>query len=1266
MNMRKRLLSSIMWVLVFAVLVGNIPVLAADADDITTAVAAINNLSPLSCESSSVNTEPGAKALVEIAVSAATSSLGVTTAVSGSFTPAVNGTPGNLAGTNGSYVATVNISKGIDTPGTAYVTLIINAQAYDTTQDNADITAAKNAIEGASYTAQQTAVTTSAQAKNAVLGIINGLGMNGVTASINEVAFTVAAAGTPGAASGTNGSYTFTVTLSKGGGTQQTTAARTLTITATPYDTDQAEVNSAASILVWGHIRSSNAADQPGGVCVVTSTLSLPTSSAYISGAASGISISWSLVAGGGIDTATGAITATTTTTATLRATLVKNGKTAMKDFQLSIQPTANAQAQIDAVRGWLTWDIIRGSNASTMNGSRYNIMNHLSLSVSIPASISNVAISDVTLTWTVEGGVPAATINTSNGVVTFPTSGNGQQVTLIATIKRGTTTVTNNTVAFPLTIMPSANQATIAAAATRLTWDTTTSGYVRIRKDNATGFTGGYRVVTNDLELPITMRSDGTGSAHDIDISWEARLYSNNAITSIITTSDTNIGKVSIPLADTYVYLTATLTLRNGTYAENSALSNNAVTFPLQVKAGNAQLQVDAMRSWLTWDKIRGSGNAQQSSAASNNHSGNRLNVTANLMLQPTLPSSVSYNSADVSTNGVTFEWSISGGVSTATINPSTGIVTFPISGSRDVILTATIRREGATVNNNTVTFYLSLQPSVDQTAINEAISWLVWNQIRGSNDASTSSTGPYLTLTDLVLPTTFQTSDSKTVNIRWNTSHSSNVNTNGTVSPTTSGSVTVTLTAVLTYGSFTDTSTTNNPNSKAFSLTVRAPNNTEAVRMDKEALLWDKIKGNNVNQYEVTSSLTLPTTGRCGTTIVWNTSNTMVITTGGLVVPPTSGSATVILTATISKGTVSDTKVFTLAVYKSVSVFSVTETNGNMTAQIQMADFNRMTDYGTKGFELKSNLCTIRFDAVAAKTIAGAGAGSVSVTASKTDSSKLSETMRTAAGSRPVFELTVWTGNQSVTNFNGGAATVIIPYTLGDAENPNAVFVNHLNTDGSLGLVRGYYNPSERSVIFTTAHFSHFVIQHRPVTFSDVPADFKKEIDFIASSGITEGIGGNLYAPNRSLTRAEFIVFMMKAYGITPDATWTDNFADAGKDNWYSGWLATAKRLKLTDGTGGNNFSPNNPVTVEETLILMHRLVTAFGEKLEKSSKGKSLSSFADRGVISGWAQEDININRLQEVTEAGIYTEDLLMPTKIVNRASMARMLYNLMVR
>jgi hypothetical protein len=123
---------------------------------------------------------------------------------------------------------------------------LVNLNEVDIPVDQA-IDAAKTAVESAAYTAEQAEIGVIAQAKTAVETIIGSLNLYGVTATVADDTFTAAVAGTESDERGTDGSYTFTVTLSKEGGTPQTTVTLTLAITATPYATSVTSVTVSPS-----------------------------------------------------------------------------------------------------------------------------------------------------------------------------------------------------------------------------------------------------------------------------------------------------------------------------------------------------------------------------------------------------------------------------------------------------------------------------------------------------------------------------------------------------------------------------------------------------------------------------------------------------------------------------------------------------------------------------------------------------------------------------------------------------------------------------------------------------------------------------------------------------------------------------------------------------------------------------------------------------------------------------------------------------------
>lgn len=159
--------------------------------------------------------------------------------------------------------------------------------------------------------------------------------------------------------------------------------------------------------------------------------------------------------------------------------------------------------------------------------------------------------------------------------------------------------------------------------------------------------------------------------------------------------------------------------------------------------------------------------------------------------------------------------------------------------------------------------------------------------------------------------------------------------------------------------------------------------------------------------------------------------------------------------------------------------------------------------------------------------------------------------------------------------------------------------------------------------------------------------------------SRGITTGTAEGIFSPQEQLTRSQYLVMLMRAYGIEPDAQPKDNFLDAGS-TYYTGYLAAAKRLNITKGIGSNLFAPERPITRQEMFTLLYNTLKELGE-LPVGTTGTTLESFRDADKVAPWAKEAV-----EYLAKTGMVrgSDGLLTPESIATRAEMAQVLYNLL--
>lgn len=301
------------------------------------------------------------------------------------------------------------------------------------------------------------------------------------------------------------------------------------------------------------------------------------------------------------------------------------------------------------------------------------------------------------------------------------------------------------------------------------------------------------------------------------------------------------------------------------------------------------------------------------------------------------------------------------------------------------------------------------------------------------------------------------------------------------------------------------------------------------------------------------------------------------------------------------------------------------------------------------------------------------------VSLTVAEADTSKLDKDTRLRLEGKPVIELSLKLDGKPVSWKNEKApVTVTIPYkpTEEELKNPESIVVWYIDGSGNLVSVpNGRYDPVTGTVVFNVTHFSNYAVGYNKVSFKDVASDawYYKAVSFIAARDITTGTGNGNFSPEAKLTRGEFIVLMMRAYGITPDTNPEDNFADAG-NAYYTGYLAAAKRLGIAAGMGNNMYAPGNQITRQEMFTLLYsalkvigqlpgihgRAVSEADDQLQGDS-GKTLDQFTDAGDIAPWAVEAMKL-LVETGTVSG--SNGKLNPTGTTTRAQMAQVLYNLL--
>lgn len=187
--------------------------------------------------------------------------------------------------------------------------------------------------------------------------------------------------------------------------------------------------------------------------------------------------------------------------------------------------------------------------------------------------------------------------------------------------------------------------------------------------------------------------------------------------------------------------------------------------------------------------------------------------------------------------------------------------------------------------------------------------------------------------------------------------------------------------------------------------------------------------------------------------------------------------------------------------------------------------------------------------------------------------------------------------------------------------------------------GYGSGLFGPNDNMTRAQAAQMFYNLLLDKDVditvTFTDVPADawYSKAVHTLASLGIIAGIGNNQFAPNRTITRAEFAVIAMRFANLSADVT--NPFSDVSENDWFYSAVTSAVSYGWIGGYSDGNFHPYATITRAEVATIVNRMLNRTADRNFVDSS--AVTQFVD--VPSNyWAYYNI-----MEATNAHTHTID-----------------------
>lgn len=141
----------------------------------------------------------------------------------------------------------------------------------------------------------------------------------------------------------------------------------------------------------------------------------------------------------------------------------------------------------------------------------------------------------------------------------------------------------------------------------------------------------------------------------------------------------------------------------------------------------------------------------------------------------------------------------------------------------------------------------------------------------------------------------------------------------------------------------------------------------------------------------------------------------------------------------------------------------------------------------------------------------------------------------------------------------------------------------------------------------------------------FTDVDdSPYGAELNVLATYGLLRGVGGGLFLPKDTLSRAELCALLSLTLDRVSNAA--SPFSDVPDDSWFAPYVTAMYELGLVKGYGDGAFGPDDPVTQEELITVLGRLADflnancheALKEVTDEEREAPALAGFSD------WAKD------------------------------------------
>lgn len=172
---------------------------------------------------------------------------------------------------------------------------------------------------------------------------------------------------------------------------------------------------------------------------------------------------------------------------------------------------------------------------------------------------------------------------------------------------------------------------------------------------------------------------------------------------------------------------------------------------------------------------------------------------------------------------------------------------------------------------------------------------------------------------------------------------------------------------------------------------------------------------------------------------------------------------------------------------------------------------------------------------------------------------------------------------------------------------------------------------------------------------SYIDLPEDawYRTSVEYMLGSGLMVGMGDGIFAPDETVTRAQFVMMLYRIADCPGVSGLSNPFVDVERGSWYADAVIWGAANEVVKGITEDTFAPDEKITREQLATLLFRYDCAW--PVNRNHLGK----YRDGAAVSEYARDAVNWAVGRGIVNG--VTADTLEPGESATRAQAAAMLH-----